>query len=386
MDLTFSDDLLAFRAEVRAWLESNRPAGRFQPYYTEEGLAQHLEWEASLFAAGYSAPGWPKEFGGLGLDHWHQLIYDEEYARLNLPERVNKMGLLHGGPTVMAHGTPEQQQEWLPRILDNSDIWCQGFSEPDAGSDLAGLRTTGRIEGDQLVLNGQKTWTSFGVIATKMFALVRTDRDAPKHRGISFVILDLDTEGVEVRPLRQLHGHAGFAEVFLTEAAVPLTNVVGSLNEGWRIAQTSLKLERGMGRGTHTKMLHTVDEIARRVGADPDTGSLERLGSHRAWAFAYEQATYELTDMMSQGRGEGALPSVLKLRLSEILTGIREEERNILGELAEQIPAGPPEAPLPSTQREYWHARAGEIFAGTTEIQKNIISETALGLPREPRP
>jgi alkylation response protein AidB-like acyl-CoA dehydrogenase len=387
MDLTFTDEQETFRAEVRGWLEANRPTQAFAPYYTERGLAEHLEWEQRLFKAGYAAPGWPKEAGGLGLDLWAQLIYDEEYARLRLPERLNKMGLIHGGPTVLVHGTEEQKRAWIPPILDCSEIWCQGFSEPDAGSDLASLRTTGRIEGDEIVINGQKTWTSYGVVATKMFALVRTDPDARKHRGISFVVLDLDAPGVEVRPMQQLHGHAGFAEVFFTDVRVPLANVVGQLNDGWRVAQTSLNLERGTGRGQHTRLTQAFEALAEEVGergADP--GALERLGSLSAWTFAHEQATYALTDTIARGDDDGVDSSLLKVRWSEIQTAVYEEHLATLGTDAETVAEPDPTGALPPLLRNYWHARAGEIFAGSTEIQKNIISERGLGLPREPRP
>jgi alkylation response protein AidB-like acyl-CoA dehydrogenase len=387
MDLSFTTEQDRFRAEVGAWLESNRPTHPFQPYYTEQGFAEHLEWEQRLFKAGYAAPGWPAEAGGLGLDLWAQLIYDEEYARLRLPERLNKMGLIHGGPTVLVHGTDQQKRDWLPGILDCSEIWCQGFSEPDAGSDLAALRTTGLIDGDELVINGQKTWTSYGVVATKMFALVRTDPEAPKHRGISFVVFDLDTPGVEVRPMQQLHGHSGFAEVFFTDARVPLANVVGDLHDGWRVAQTSLRLERGTGRGEHTRLGQAFAELAEAVAQHgAEHGALERLGSLRAWTFAYEQATYALTDTIARGADDGVDSSILKLRWSETQTAIREEHLATLGPEAEIVAEPNPSGALPPLLRAYWHSRAGEIFAGSTEIQKNIISERGLGLPREPKP
>lgn len=386
MDLSFSPEQTAFRAQVRQWLEEHRPTVDFEPYYTERGLAQHLEWEQELIDAGWSAPGWPIEYGGLGLDLWSQLIYDEEYARLDLPERINKMGLIHGGPTVIAHGTPEQKTEWVPKILDNTQIWCQGFSEPGAGSDLAALSTRGRIEGDQIILNGQKTWTSFGSIATTMFALVRTDPDAPKHRGISFVVFDLDTPGIEVRPLRQLHGHAGFAEVFFTDTEIPLANVVGPLNEGWQVAQTSLSLERGTGRGVHTRLARAVGEVVRLAAHNGRDADLARLGSLVAWNYAYHHGSYALTDIVESGADDYATSSIMKLRMSELLTQVREEQLALMGERAEQIPAATPHDPLPVTLREYWHARAGEIYAGTSQIQKNIIAERGLGLPREPRP
>lgn len=385
MELTFTPEQHAFREEVRTWLEANQPTTSFQPYYTERGLAQHLEWEQKLFAAGFSAPAWPVEYGGLGLDLWSQLIYDEEYARLNLPERLNKMGLIHGGPTIIAHGTPEQKAEWLPKILDNRQIWCQGFSEPDAGSDLASLSTRGEIDGDDLVINGQKVWTSFGVIATTVFALVRTDQTASKHRGISFVVFDLDTPGVEVRPMRQMHGHAGFAEIFLTDVRVPLSQIIGPMNEGWEIAQTSLRLERGTGRGLHTRTAESLWQVTKAIERSPDAAAVTRLGSLAAWNYAYHHAAYALTDTMARGGNDGVESSVIKLRQSELQTAIREEYATQLGEQAEVRPASAASDPFPFMQREYWHSRASEIFAGTSEIQKNIISERGLGLPREPR-
>jgi alkylation response protein AidB-like acyl-CoA dehydrogenase len=386
MDLTFTEEQQQFRGELREWLAANKPRARFDPYYTPRGLEQHLTWERTLFEAGYSAPGWPVEVGGMGMDHWGQLIYDEECALAGLPERLNKMGLIHGGPTVLAHGTAEQQAAWLPGILDSSDIWCQGFSEPDAGSDLAAVRTTGRVEGDRLIINGQKTWTSFGAIASRMFALVRTDPSASQHHGISFVVFDLDLPGVEVRPMTQMHGHSGFAEVFFTDVEVPLANVVGELNDGWRIAGTSLRLERGTGRGTHTRLVQSLRELAdtvRERGADDSL--VENLGSLRAWTFAYEQSTYALTDLVSRGEDDGAASSINKLAWSEIQTAVHEAHLDALGSDGEIVDEAGPNGEFVGMRRDYWHARAAEIFAGANEIQRNIIAERGFGLPREPR-
>lgn len=383
LDLNFTPEQERFRQEFGEWLDRNRP-GRLDPPTTAGGLRQHLDWEARLYAAGYAAPGWPERFGGRGMDLWGELVYDEEYERRRLPERLNKMALIHGARTVMEHGTEEQQQAWLPGILDCSDIWCQGFSEPDAGSDLASLRTTGRVLGDHIVLDGQKTWTSNGAIATRMYALVRTAPDAPKHAGISFIVFDLDLPGVEIRPMRQLHGHAGFAEVFFTGARVPLTSVVGGLNNGWKVAQTALRLERGAARGTHTRLVagvHAMAQTVAEVGAD--RALTERLGSLRAWAYAYVQATYALTDEVSRGRDDGVQASINKLRVSEIQTAVHELHLEALGADAEVVDELGPDGELYGLRRDYWHSRAGEIFAGTSEIQKNIIAERGLGLPRE---
>jgi alkylation response protein AidB-like acyl-CoA dehydrogenase len=387
MDLHLSSELGRFRREIAAWLDQHRAVERLESLGTARGLEQQLAWETQLYRAGYAAVGWPAEFGGLGLDLWGELVWDEEYTRRGLPERINKMALIHGGRTVMVHGTPKQRAAWLPGILDCSDIWCQGFSEPEAGSDLAALRTTGRIDGDELVLNGQKTWTSNGAVATRMYALVRTNPSAPKHRGISFVVFDLDLPGIEVRPLRQLHGHAGFAEVFLTDVRIPLSHVVGDVDDGWQVAQTALKLERGTARGTHTRLVRSLDALGRVIDREGgDGGQLERFGSLRAWTYAYVTSTYALTDAASKGEDDIVTAGINKLRLSEIQTAIHELYLDVLGEQGEIVEESGAAGELIGMQRDYWHSRAGEIYAGTTEIQKNIIAERGLGLPREVRP
>jgi alkylation response protein AidB-like acyl-CoA dehydrogenase len=387
VDVTFTPQQQAFRAELRSWFEANQPTARLDPPYTDRGLAQHLRWERTLFDAGYAAPGWPKEVGGLGADVWGQLIYDEEYARLGLPERVNKMGLIHGGPTIIAHGTDEQRQRWLPGILSCDDIWCQGFSEPEAGSDLTSLRTSARRAGDKLVLNGQKIWTSQGTIASTMFALVRTNPDLPGSRGLTFVVLDLRAPGVEVRPLVQLHGHAGFAEVFFTDVEVPIAHVVGAIDDGWRVAQTSLELERGSARGNHTRLMQSLAGLAQAVrDAGTDTASLQRLGDLHAWAFAYEQATYAAADEFSRGEPDRSFSSIMKLRWSQLQTAIHEEHLAVLGPAAEVLgDTETADGALLGRWHRYWHGRAAEIFAGANEIQRNIIAERILRLPREPR-
>lgn len=379
-----SAELVEFRRELGGWLDANAPDRRLEPPWTSPGFEQHLEWEQRLYEAGYAAPAWPVEYGGRGMDLWGELVYDEEYVGRRLPERLNKMALIHGGRTVMAHGTPEQRDALLPGILDCSVIWCQGFSEPEAGSDLAALRTTGRVEDDEIVINGQKTWTSNGVIASRMYALVRTDTSVAKHAGISFMVFDLDLPGVDIRPMRQLHGHSGFAEVFFTDARVPLSSVIGGLGNGWRVAQTALQLERGSARGSHTKLiaaLHDVAALADRLGAD--RAVRERLGKLRAWVFAYVHATYALTAAVADGIDSGVTSSVNKLRLFEIQTALYELHLELLGGHAELVDELGPGGEVLGMRRDYWHSRAGEIFAGTSEIQRNIIAERGLGLPRE---
>lgn len=386
MDVTFTPEQRAFRRELQEWFTANGPTARLDSPYSEPGLGQHLEWERRLHAAGYAAPSWPVEVGGMAADAWFQLIYDEEYARFRLPERLNKMGLVHGGPTVMAHGTEVQKSELLPGILNCEDIWCQGFSEPGAGSDLAAIRTTGRVEGDSMIVDGQKIWTSQGTIATTMFALVRSDPQSRGHRGLTFVIIDLRSPGVEVRPLGQLHGNPGFAEVFFSGVEVPIENVIGEVGDGWRVASTSLQLERGTGRGTHTRMEQSLVDLARDTAtAGSDFADVRRLGELAAWVSAYEQATFASTHEIATGRTGPDYSSIIKMLCTQIQTAVHEQNLAVLGASAEIMTDHGPNGEMLGMRRNYWHGRGAEIYAGSNEIQRNIISERLLGLPREPR-
>lgn len=373
----------AFRTELRDWLKDNLPSEPFAPLYVPEGLEQHRAWERTLHQAGYAAVAWPVEFGGRGADVWQQLIFDEEYIAVHGPVRLNRMALNLAGPTIMAHGTSEQQERWLPGMLRCDDVWCQGFSEPDAGSDLASLRTRAVVDGDELVINGQKTWTSVGPVADRIFALVRTDPSAPKHRGISFVVFDMDTPGVEVRPLVQLHGERGFAEVFFNDVRVPLDGIVGDINDGWRVAMTTLGVERGTGGGHHALLNRDLDLLERFIRArGAHAGMLERLGVLKAWVYAYQETTYDVVAAASEGR---AAPdsTVMKLCSSEIDAAVHETMLTVLGEDAELVPDCGPFGEFRGWRRDYWHSRASKIYAGTNQIQKNIIAERTLGLPKE---
>lgn len=386
MDLTFTPAQQAFRRELREWFSTNGPTERLESPYSEPGLGQHLVWERQLHEAGYAAPGWPQAVGGMGADPWLQLIYDEEYARFRLPERLNKMGLVHGGPTVMAHGSQEQINRFLPGILSCEDIWCQGFSEPGAGSDLAAIRTVGRVQGDRMIVDGQKTWTSQGIIATTMFALVRTDPTAKGHRGLTFVIIDLRSPGVQIRPLGQLHGNPGFAEVFFDGVEAPLSNVIGEIGDGWHVGTTSLQLERGTGRGTHTRLEQSLVDLARDVrDRDGDDASVQELGALAAWTYAYEQTTYASTHDIATGRQGPDYSSIIKLVLTRLQTAVHEQHLAVLGSDAEVMADHGPSGEMFGMRRNYWHGRGAEIYAGSNEIQRNIIAERLLGLPKEPR-
>lgn len=375
-----------FREEIRSWIADNRPDRALPPIHTPEGLEGLREWERRLTSAGYAAISWPREYGGMGADLWMQLIFDEEYSSAGLPHRLNRMGLSLAGPTIMACGTEQQKADWIPGIPGCEEIWCQGFSEPGAGSDLAGLSTRGVIDGDDVVITGTKVWTSYGPVATKMFALVRTDPDAPKHRGISWLVLDMDTPGVSVSPLVQLHGERGFAEVNFDGARVPLANVVGGLNEGWRVAMTTLGVERAPREGRHARLarsLQTLTGVVRSSGGSER--DLERLGRAAAWTYAFERSVYYIYSGLADDRDVAAETSVMKLMWSEFDHRLHEEIISVLGPEAETLRSQGPDGEFTGWQRDYWHARASKIFAGANQIQRNIIAERTIGLPKEVR-
>ncbi|MET0735545.1 MAG: acyl-CoA dehydrogenase family protein [Microbacterium sp.] len=381
MDLTLTPTQAEFRDEVREWLERSVPAERLAPASTPEGLAARVAWERSLWEAGFAAVHWPAEYGGRGMDAVSTAIFYDEYLRAGAPDRLNRLGLGLGGPTIIDHGTPAQRARWLPGILSCDELWCQGFSEPAAGSDLAALRTRGRVDGDVLVVDGQKTWTSHSSVADWMFALVRTDPDAPKHRGITFVMIDMRAPGVTVRPIRQLNDVSGFSEVFFDDVRVPLGNVVGPMNDGWRVAMTTLTHERGSGLNTaghfRALLVEVVGMLSPERRADPRVrATIGRLSEEIE---AYRYMTLRTLTQLSAGRTPGAQSAMGKLWWSELQTRIFELGLSALGDAA--ILADGAEEGQTFRQR-YWLSRAAHIYAGSNEIQRNIISERVLGLPK----
>ncbi len=388
MDLNLTDEQQAFRDEVRAWLQANVPGEPLPPTSTPEGFAAHRDWERRLYDAGYAAISWPRAYGGRDADLLTQAIFQEEYTRANAPARINVLGLGLAGPTLMVYGSDEQKQRWLPGILSCEDIWCQGFSEPDAGSDLASLRTSALREGDEFVVNGQKTWTSSGRFADWMFALVRTDRDAPKHKGISFLMIPMDSPGIEVRPIVQINSDAGFAEVFLTDVRVAADNLVGELNDGWRIAMTTLGFERGTGLGSHVRFSKDLEELValvKAVGADHDPLVRDRVARLYAETEVYRHNMYRTLTRLAGGKPIGPEASLNKLFWSEMEVRIFETGMEVMGPYAELTSKADAAVDKDTWHKRYWYARAACIYAGTTEIQKNIVSERVLGLPKEPR-
>jgi len=386
MDLRYTDEQEAFRAEVRAWLRANVPKQRLPTVGTPEGFDAHRAWEQELGRAGYGALHWPVEYGGRGADVVMTAIFEEEYALVEGPPRITVLGRNLMGPTLMVHGTPEQKDRWLSRILAADDIWSQGFSEPDAGSDLAGLKTRAVRDGDEFVVNGQKIWTSYGTFSDWIFALVRTDPDAPRHAGITFLAIDMHSPGVEARPLVQVDGRAGFAEVFFTDVRVPVSHVIGDLNRGWDVAMTTLGFERDAPSAPAGRFERDVAElasIARALGRDTDAGVRDTIGSLYAQALAYRHHTRRTLTRLARGESIGPEGSVTKVLWSELERATFEKGRELLGPYGEVVSDESPLADPVRWHSKYWFSRAATIYAGTSEIQRNIIAERVLGLPRK---
>jgi alkylation response protein AidB-like acyl-CoA dehydrogenase len=378
VDLRYSGADEAFRAELRAWLAGALPSLAPSPPRDawRERRTWDTDWQRRLFDAGYAGLHWPAEYGGRGASPTEQLIFYEETTRAKAPYvGVNFVGTLHAGPTLIEEGTDAQKAAHLPRILCGDEVWCQGFSEPGAGSDLAGLRTRAERDGDDYVLNGQKIWCSFGQIADVGEFLVRTDPEAPKHKGISWLMLPMDLPGIEVRPLRTVLGSSEFAEVFLTDVRVPVGNRVGAENDGWRITNVTLKYERGTAFVSELiDSLRLCEELATRI---TDPSHRRTLGFCRAEFDALWSLTKRNVSRAARGEvGAGAM--VMKLAYSEARQRFGELCLHVLERDALHVDDN-------ELVEERLRTLALPIAAGASQIQRNIISERLLGLPREPR-
>lgn len=376
-----SEDRHRFREEVARWLRLNVPAEPLPPMYTEEGFTAHSEWEKQLHRANYAALHWPQQYGGGGADMETQALFQEEYIRAQAPARLNRLGLGLVGPTIIAYGTEEQKKRWLPGIINCEEIWCQGFSEPGAGSDLAAVATKATFDGDVLVVNGQKSWTSLAIFSNWMSALVRTGTEGKKHHGLTYLMIPMNLAGLDIRPLRQLHGEPGFAEVFFTDVRVPIENVLGEVGDGWRLAMATLAFERWTGLGDHARFSMDLQELialARHLGLDD---SLVRDDLTNLYVETEAFRIYMQNMVRDNHRNDPPTEaSMTKLYWSNLESRIFEAQLEVLGadgELEADVRAG-----VSQRHRRYWHARAAKIFAGTNEIQKNIIAQRILGLPR----
>jgi alkylation response protein AidB-like acyl-CoA dehydrogenase len=387
MDWEYPPEAEAFRTEFRAWLgEHVTPELLALPMVMGCGpespeLAQLRAWNRELAEARYAAISWPAEYGGRGASVIEQLVFAEEMHRSGAPGTVNIIGLSNIAPAIMQYGTEEQKQRFLPRMLRGDDIWCQGFSEPDAGSDLAGLSTSAVLDGDHFVVNGQKTWNTIGHLAGWCELLVRTDREAPKHKGISCMLVDMTLPGVEVRPLVTITGEQDFSEIFFTDVRVPVNALLGPINEGWRVAMTTLSYERAGVANLHLG-------LRKKIGDLLDEAKCTRVRGNRTAAqdpvirqrLARLYVEGELLKLLADraisdaihGRATGPESSIAKLVWSETSQHVGEVAADVLG----------PDADAGSWGRDRVSSRSSTIAGGTTQVNKNILAQRVLGLPR----
>ena len=380
MDLRDTPEEAAFRSEVQAWLEGNLTdelrGGRFGERRFEHASR---EWSRKLFDAGYAGLTWPKPYGGAGAPYSFQAIFLEESTKAEAPQHLGVIGLGMAGPTIIAHGTEEQKQRYLPKILSAEEIWCQGFSEPDAGSDLASVRTRAEQRDGVFVVNGQKVWSSFAHIADWCILVTRSDPDSERHAGLTYLIVDMHAPGVEVRPLRQLTGEAEFNEIFFTDVQVPGENVVGAVGDGWAVAMTTLLHERGtLGfalTGVLDAAVRKLIALAREKNVD-DPLLLDRVAREWIELQALKFTNYRaLTQLMKTGI-PGPEGSVSKLHWSEANQRLTKLALEMLGEEAQVVNGHG------DWQYQQLRSRGNTIEAGTSEILRNIIAERVLGLPR----
>jgi alkylation response protein AidB-like acyl-CoA dehydrogenase len=398
MDLSYGDQDELFRGEFRAWLDQSVPEEWRAPGYwsnlpEDESFARRRDWEASKAAAGFSGIDWPEEFGGRGGTAAQKAIHDEELARAGAPLTVNTLGLTFLAPTLMSIGTDEQKREIIGPLLRNEVIWCQGFSEPDAGSDLAAVRTRGVLDGDEYVVNGQKVWTSNALHADRMFALVRTHPGERKHQGLSMLLIDLHSPGVEVRPLRQLSGSLDFGEVFFTDVRVPADSVLGAPGEGWKVAMLLLSFERGssaMGQYTaFRKELDAVIALARRTERNgrptiDDPAIRQQIARVHIELEALRLHSLHVLTQVERGQALGATSSLTKLQWSQTHQDLGDLFTAVAGTDHQLTPGGGGRADptLYALQRAFLWSRSETIWGGSSEIQRGIVAEQLLGLPR----
>lgn len=396
MDFNYSAAEEAFRGELRSWLASALPEGWgktvFEPEDEDERAQFRIEWERTLYRGGWACIHWPKEFGGRAATQVEQAIYAEELALARVPESINIIGVNLAGSTLLEHGTPEQKQRYLPKIISCEEVWCQGFSEPGAGSDLAAVRTRAERDGDHFIVNGQKVWTSYAQYAHWCFALVRTDPDVRKHAGLTFLLIDMKSDGVSTRPLKQISGENEFNETFFDNVRVPVANVVGEVNGGWKIAMTTLAHERGpedaLGRQIRFKqeldMLIETLSTLKRDGAPVIEDSRLRQGLGQS---VIELELMRLTALRQLSRYEkgierGPEASANKLYWSHAAQDMFERGLDALGPLAPMSGKDPLALAAGRFQMSYLQSRAFSIYSGSSEIQRNIIGERVLGLPK----
>lgn len=390
MDLKLTPQEQQFRDELRTWLKQNQPEKWSTPARASESEPEYVDylrrWQKSLFDGGWAGISWPQEFGGRGATIIEQSIFIEELTAADAPMRVGVIGEAIVGPTIIALGRPDQKQRFLPRILSGENIWCQGFSEPNAGSDVASAATKAVRDGDDFVVNGQKIWTSFARFADWNLLLVRTDSQAPKHQGLTVLLMDMKSDGVTVKPLRQMSGDSGFNEVFFNDVRVPAENVLGEINAGWKVAIAALMNERAnLGSGTYVlfkralqalvEQMHKLTKNGKPLSQDPIVR--QKIAQAALEAEILRHNTNRALSKMSKSAVPGPEGSILKIFWSEMNQRFNRAAMEILGDraLLDEFDGG-------RWAYGYLRSRGNTIEAGTTEVQRNIVAQRVLGLPR----
>jgi len=388
MNLGYSDSQQAFREEVRDWLQAHVPAQALPSFDTAEGFEAHRAWERTLAEGNWGMVTWPEAYGGRGCDLIEWLIFEEEYYRAGAPLRVNQNGIFLLGPTLMEYGSEEQKARFIPAMASGDEIWAQAWSEPNAGSDMAAIRCSATRDGDDFVINGQKIWSTRAVFADWGFGLFRTDPDSERHHGLSKILVPLNADGVTVRPIRQLNGLPGFAEIFFDDVRVPAFNVLGGEGEGWRIAMATAGFERGLMLRSPARFQQAAKRLVRlyREHAQDLLDPSVEDAVLRCYmdAEAYALATYQTASKLVGGGSIGPEASCNKIFWSELDLLIHETAMKLLGARGELEPVTPLELQeLGPWLDGFLFAQSGPIYAGTNEIQRNIIAERMLGMPRK---
>lgn len=389
MELRFTSQQDVFRDEIRTWLAANAPKEPLASFDTEAGFQQHREWEATLNSGRWGMVTWPEKLGGRGCDLIEWLIFEEEYWRAGAPLRVNQNGIFLLGPTLMEYGTEEQKAEILPKMATGEEVWAQGWSEPGAGSDMAAIRCRADLseDGEHYVINGQKTWSTRAVWADQCFGMFRTDPESERHRGLTFILVPLDLEGITVRPIAQLDGLPGFAEIFFDNVKVPVKRRLGEEGDGWKVAMATAGFERGLMLRSPARFQQTARRLvelyrANRERADRDPALGDQVLRAYLDAESYCLTTYQTASRLIAGGKIGAESSTNKIFWSELDRQMHATALSILGARAELLPHAPDAAGVGTWLDGWLFSQSGPIYAGTNEIQRNIIAERMLGMPR----
>ncbi len=386
MDLNYTDEHKAFRQEVREWLEQNVPAEPLETFDTAEGFQQHREWEATMNKGRWGMVTWPTELGGRDLDLIQWLIFEEEYYRAQAPTRVNQNGIFLLGPTLMEYGTEEQKARYLPKMASGEEVWAQGWSEPGAGSDMAAIRSKAENKGNHYIINGQKTWSTRAAFADWTFGMFRTDPESSRHKGLTFIFVPLDAEGVTVRPIPQLNGHPGFAEIFFDNVKVPVENRLGDEGAGWSVAMSTAGFERGLMLRSPARFQETAKrllELYKENEATIDDPIIkDQVLNAYMQAEAYTLNTYMTASRLINGGSIGPETSTNKIFWSELDQQMHATAMSILGARAELEPHCSEAGNVGTWLDGFLFSQSGPIYAGTNEIQRNIIAERMLGMPR----